>query len=653
MVKNVVVYIRRSSGSKEDNESLKRQNSYLKDWLEKNNDVKVLRKFEEVVSGSVRDRKEFLSMLEFIENENVNIVWCWKWDRMERNMRNMIDFKDVVLNEFNKNGREIKVYEYSNNKYYKLWDKGDSLNIGIRSLISEEYRKDVEYMIKEGRIRGLKKGKDNSGLCLFGYERDDEMYLVENKKESFYVKWLFEKWLYKKYKYVNELYSDYNKLILSDLEKGKLNEKEYKRYKKGIISVRELLENKSYIGNRVVNYLGEEYKIKIDGIIELDLFNKVKEKLDSRRYNKKNNKFDRLLDNVNVCCNDSNCLNYGNIKGIYSSRYSKESIKKGKYGDGIMFFYCCYYGFLDESGYKKRRKLKNSECNNDIRIDYLEEFVFNNLFYKLLNSEKEMSKWKEKYDSKKSEKGKYVGRRKYYEKQINSFDLKKKKFDELFMKGKIDEKELEEKYDFLNNEKQKYIDGIERNESEIIKIEKSEDLKNYVDNMIGYYRRLFNNNRKKDKKDLLRKYIKEIRVKKISGNRKLDKIYDIEVDYNLYFDDSVIKDINIKDVDRLKDENRELIDLDGKKFLKRIEKKISNNYNYNEMVTSNNIIYSNSKIDILNNINNNYFKMFCFNNVFYNKCNVILKNKCLVNISKNRILGLEFEVNVELIDNEF
>ena len=73
MVKNVVVYIRRSSGSKEDNESLKRQNSYLKDWLEKNNDVKVLRKFEEVVSGSVRDRKEFLSMLEFIENENVNI----------------------------------------------------------------------------------------------------------------------------------------------------------------------------------------------------------------------------------------------------------------------------------------------------------------------------------------------------------------------------------------------------------------------------------------------------------------------------------------------------------------------------------------------------------------------------------------------------
>ena len=96
-----------------------------------------------------------------------------------------------------------------------------------------------------------------------------------------------------------------------------------------------------------------------------------------------------------------------------------------------------------------------------------------------------------------------------------------------------------------------------------------------------------------------------------------------------------------------------MIDLDGKKFLKRIEKKISNNYNYNEMVTSNNIIYSNSKIDILNNINNNYFKMFCFNNVFYNKCNVILKNKCLVNISKNRILGLEFEVNVELIDNEF
>ena len=124
-------------------------------------------------------------------------------------------------------------------------------------------------------------------------------------------------------------------------------------------------------------------------------------------------------------------------------------------------------------------------------------------------------------------------------------------------------------------------------------------------------------------------------------------------DYNLYFDDSVLKDINIKDFDRLKDENRELIDLDGKKFLKRIEKKISNNYNYNEMVTSNNIIYSNSKIDILNNINNNYFKMFCFNNIFYNKCNIILKNKCLVNISKNRILGLEFEVNVELIDNEF
>ena len=44
--------------------------------------------------------------------------------------------------------------------------------------------------------------------------------------------------------------------------------------------------------------------------------------------------------------------------------------------------------------------------------------------------------------------------------------------------------------------------------------------------------------------------------------------------------------------------------------------------------------------------------MYC-NSIFYNKCNIILKNKCLVNISKNRILGLEFEVNVELIDNEF
>ena len=446
-----------------------------------------------------------------------------------------------------------------------LNDSNDRLNIGFRSLISEDERYRIRERMMIGKKNKLEKGLFVSGNLGYGYKKVDGLIKV-NEEESKFVKWIYKIFLYKNVKSYNDVY----------LRLKNRFEKNYDE-KVGRSLIVKILKNKRYLGEMSVRFGGDNYEYQYESIIDRETFLEVSDKikvLNSLRKRKSSEK--EFLLKSNVYCSDCKELMW-----VVGSNIKLSGNKEVNYR-----YYSCNNGIKSVKSKWNNKNLEES-CNslrrNKIRVDKLENIVWNILFDVLYKSEDVLEEYKEKYKGDRIKEKEYRNKIKYYEKKIekdeNNF-LKKldiliennisldKKLKLEFEKEKLkDEKSI--------NELKEFISKLELLDNEKLVDERIKDELNVI----------YSDSRFKNRYNFINKYIDSVEIKRLNSEIR-------NVNYNIVvrfkFGDSLN---NFKNLNKEENKNISLID---NKFVYKLK--------VGDMELSN-LVYKDFKfIDILFNI---------------------------------------------------
>jgi site-specific DNA recombinase len=520
------LYLRKSSGIKKDNISIKLQ---LKNGIEFCKKMKFdYEVYDEVISGGDIDRKEFNRMINDCENDVINGVWVFEFDRLSRNMENVLMFRNVCI-EY-----DIKFWVGFNE--YDFKDDNDRLNIGFRSLLSEDERYKIRRRMMRGKKNKLNEGKYIVGNVGFGYKRiDGEIFI--NKDEGEYVKEIYRIYLLDSVK-------NYNDVLI------KLKKKFNKNYnnKVGRSLIVKILNNNRYCGSSIVKFDGEEYVYNYEKLISEDDFNLVNKKLirlNSLR-KRKESESDYLLKGK------INCGSCKDLMWIVGSRYklSDGSFKEYRY-------YSCNNGLKSVKG-KWNNKIIKEDCNsfyrNKINIQKLEKVVWNILFEVISNSESVLEEYKLKYKEDKFKEKEYKNKIIYYRNKIKKDEVKFLKKLDILIENNIDlDKKL--KIDFENEkiEDEKRIIELEDFISKLNLLDNDKLIDNKVKDELLV---VFEDDSFKNKSRFLNKYVNNVEVLRLDNNVKNVK-YNIIVNFN--FGDKIFDINNDNNIN-----NRNISLIDGK-----------------------------------------------------------------------------------------
>ena len=559
---NIGLYLRKSSG-KEDNINLQNQKVVGIRFCEENKFNYEI--YSEVISGGKLERKEFNNMIRDCEEGKLDGVWVFKYDRLERNMESMILFRNICI--------KYGIQFWVGNEKYNLNDSSDRLNIGFRSLISEDER----YRIRDRMVRGkkfkLKEGKYILGKMRYGYDvLKGDIFI--NKEKSNIVKWIYKIFLYKNVK----TYSEVELRLNNRVGKG---EKVL-----GVNKIREILKNNLYSDGFVkMTFVGEEYTFNIDKIVTPEDNVLVKEKI---KYllslRKRKDSEDDFLLKGKIFCGD--CKNIMWVVGSNMKRYYR--------------YYSCSV------------EVNKINLRNKINLEKVDEIVWDSLFEVLLNSKNILSEYKKKYKEGKVNEKNYKNKIIFYEKKkedrINEFVELIKKFD---MVGDVEEliKIEKKKYkkDILEYDKnilemKEYIDRLELLDNKDLIEEKVKD-----DMML-----IYGNKRIKDRKRFLDKYIDKVYVKRKKEGRK-ELIYDISIEFKI---DIEVNKKNNKD-DNNNNNGEVIMNETNKNIYKLNNRDINTNILVYKTFRKCISIKLNLNVLLFNNKNKNYSISYLKSEIFY------------------------------------
>jgi len=177
--RKAVAYIRVSTRSQEDNTSLKEQRDCIEAYA-KSQHIEIVAIFQEVKGGTNLNRKQYKDMMNYIKENDIDLVISYKIDRIHRKQINFLHMIEQ-LNESDCHFASV----------CELIDTSSQLGKMIMSLLSmfAEYEADA---IKE-RMRAGKQAKQSNlkdkeivaGSIPFGYDSNfeiiaDEAHIVQS-----------------------------------------------------------------------------------------------------------------------------------------------------------------------------------------------------------------------------------------------------------------------------------------------------------------------------------------------------------------------------------------------------------------------------------------------------------------------------------------
>jgi len=354
MKTKAVAYARYSSENQKE-ESIIAQIMAIEDYA-KNNNIEIIEKYiDRAKSGTTTNRPEFLRMIKNAKSGCFEAIIVHKLDRFSRDKYDSAIYKrDLKLC----NVSLISVLE-------KLDDSPESMILeSLIEAMNQYYSANLKREVMKVIINNAKECKHTGGIPLLGYNVDPKTkkYII-NSQEAEAVKIIF--------KMYSEGYG-YNRIITS------LNEKGYRTKRNlpfGKNSLHEILTNEKYTGVYIYNkcskknYNGKRNNhshksndqiIRIVGgmpsIISEDIFTKIQVKIANNKHRnaRKKAKEFYLLSGLIFCGKCGHAM-VGNVK--YSGK------NKTKY---ITYRCSC-------------RDLKKSCNNKEIRKDYLEPYIINQL----------------------------------------------------------------------------------------------------------------------------------------------------------------------------------------------------------------------------------------------------------------------------------
>ena len=246
MKKRAVGYCRISTLMQVDNTSLKDQEEKIRMYA-KLHDIVIDEMFiDKAVSGKSTDRPEYDKMMDYVKENDIDMIIVYKNDRIHRSLYNLL----AMIYEL----QEYEVALVSVTEMFDTSTPQGMLFLQMLGSFAEFERAIINERTRNGRIARLNENKWVGGKPAFGYEITKDGRFAVNQYEAEIVKDIF-------------------KLRSKGLSLSKIGDK----YGFSKQKIDYILKNKNYIG--MFEYHGKEEKndvvIEIEPIISRYMWNKV------------------------------------------------------------------------------------------------------------------------------------------------------------------------------------------------------------------------------------------------------------------------------------------------------------------------------------------------------------------------------------------
>ena len=246
MKKRAVGYCRISTLMQVDNTSLKDQEEKIRMYA-KLHDIVINEMFiDKAVSGKSTDRPEYDRMMDYVKENDIDMIIVYKNDRIHRSLYNLL----AMIYEL----QEYEVALVSVTEMFDTSTPQGMLFLQMLGSFAEFERAIINERTRNGRIARLNENKWVGGKPAFGYEITKDGRFAVNQYEAEIVKDIF-------------------KLRAKGVSLSKIGDK----YGFSKQKIDYILKNKNYIG--MFEYRGKKEKndivIEIEPIISRYMWNKV------------------------------------------------------------------------------------------------------------------------------------------------------------------------------------------------------------------------------------------------------------------------------------------------------------------------------------------------------------------------------------------
>lgn len=266
---NVVVYARYSS-HKQTEQSIEGQLKICREYAERNGYTIINEYIDEAVTGMSDNRPSFLQMIEDSNKKNFNAVIVYQLDRFARDRYVSARYKHKLRQN------NVRVFSARENI---AEDASGILMESVLEGMAEYYSRELGQKVERGMKINASKFLYIGGCITLGFKIVDKKYTIDDETAPITLN------AYKMYdndhtileiqEYVNNQLKLIDRRYTSGKKKGQLVQ-----YSKG--SIRNLLADKRCMGTYI--YKGEETPNMIPKIVDVDLFNRVQERLEKNKH---------------------------------------------------------------------------------------------------------------------------------------------------------------------------------------------------------------------------------------------------------------------------------------------------------------------------------------------------------------------------------
>jgi DNA invertase Pin-like site-specific DNA recombinase len=485
-MKKLVIYYRVSTESQDEESQL----IDLKNWS-KLNDFQVVHVFGEKVSGFDPDveRDELEKCKSFVIDHDIKTVLVWELSRLGRSTLQTLQHIEF----FTKHGVNI-IFKKENLQTLSN-DFTNKLVINLLSSVAEMERNTLMERVKRGRMSSALKGKRVGFTKMpLGFAADENGYIIINQKEADLVRSMY-------------------KAVASGISAGKLskdlNAKGIPTYndkmgKKKILrngdvveakwnpkTIKNIIKNTRYKGVR--DFGGKS--LPVPRIVEDEIWEEANQKINDHIGYLSRTKYDYLFKSKITCgqCGYT-------IKSL--RKYSKKLGDK-KFKD-VLYYTCQSYIHTGE----------NCDCGrfrSEVFDKYLYEILFDRIPQGMTSAIKK--------ENSESEKAELLRRLSYWNKEKESFIKEQNRIKTLFIKGFINEEEMDKDYGKLISQINEADFEISRIEKAIKKIEEPKDFNKDL------FRKYYTEADFVTRREFVEQYVQRIKVYKVEKiNFDLSKI---------------------------------------------------------------------------------------------------------------------------------
>lgn len=511
----IALYLRKSSGSKTDNVSIERQKKLGIKYARENKLNHII--FQEVQSASREGRKEFNNLINTVIDKKIKGIWVWDLNRLDRRVTDFIRLRDEIT-ELHRE-EKFSIYIHCNGMKYECWNADHRQLMGFNAIMNESVKDFIEKSTREAKISLLNKGQSVMGQVGYGYERIDKRIVIK-ESEAKWVREIYRIYLLKSiesfedcFNHLTKIHPDYDFNISKYL-------------------VVKILTYERYIGKRIVKYMGEEYPIQMEGIIDTNTFHKVQDKI--KQYKKTRV---RRLEN-----------NYVLRNKVFCHKCDKEMWIIG--GNQEYKYYTCSHNIIKNRLRRNNPKkyleyIEENDCDsirsNKITLQTLDKIVWDTLFDAMKQSKYIFNTLKKKYDDKSVKHKANKGKLSYWKSELKSNDERMKKALMKSVKMGFDlEDDLTEEYKKYKTHCLSRIVELEEVISQQDTIEDVSEIKEKLlnDLEIQYKDLSFSN-----MSDWINKYVSKVVVERLTKNIK-NTDYNIEIHFN-FGDEDLVRKFNL------------------------------------------------------------------------------------------------------------